>query len=57
MTGEALVAARKAGYEYRLISDRKARQLVTKSQQLYPDLSDRTPLPARSTTSWFAYST
>jgi hypothetical protein len=42
ITGEALVEARKAGYEYRLTPDRKAWQLVTKSRRLYLDLSPRT---------------
>lgn len=42
ITGEALVEARKAGYEYRLTADKKAWQLVTKSRRLYLDLSPRT---------------
>jgi hypothetical protein len=41
VTGEALVEARKAGYEYRLTADKKAWQLATKSRRLYFDLSPR----------------
>lgn len=41
VTGEALVEARKAGYEYRLTADGKAWQLVTKTRRLYLDLSPR----------------
>jgi hypothetical protein len=41
VTGEALVEARKAGYEYRLTPDGKAWQLVTKARRLYMDLSPR----------------
>ncbi|MBA4064261.1 MAG: hypothetical protein C0501_11205 [Isosphaera sp.] len=41
VTGEALVEARKAGYEYRLTPDRKAWQLVTRSRRLFLDLSPK----------------
>jgi hypothetical protein len=39
--GEALVEARKAGYEYRRTPDAKAWQLVRKARKLYLDLSPR----------------
>jgi hypothetical protein len=42
VSGEALVEARKAGYEYRLTADKKGWQLVTKSRRIYLDLSPRT---------------
>ena len=41
VTGEALVEARKAGYEYRLTPDKTAWQLVTKTRRLYLDMSPR----------------
>ena len=43
VTGEALVEARKAGFEYRLTADGKAWQLVSKSRRLYLELSPRAP--------------
>jgi hypothetical protein len=42
ITGEALIEARKAGYEYRLTADGNAWQLVSKSRRLYLELSPRT---------------
>jgi len=42
VTGETLLEARKAGYEYRLTADKKAWQLVTKCRRVYLDLSPRT---------------
>jgi hypothetical protein len=41
VSGEALVEARKAGFEYRRSADGQAWQLVTKTRRLYMDVSPR----------------